>query len=139
VGSLATNPEKLSTEILLFFLLIFTVVVAFEIHKDMADVEWDSRNKKNTIPVKFGTYNTALLVICLYLLSLLFYQGILFVTSSYLKPLSLVVDIAIIFTLIPIFKLLNSHNEIDYVHKTRKYTMGLLFLVTGSLIVNFLV
>ena len=40
VGVFATNPETVSIEILLFFLLIFIVVVAFEMHKDIADVEW---------------------------------------------------------------------------------------------------
>ncbi len=138
VGVFATSPEIISTDILFFFLLIFTVVVTFEIHKDMADVEWDGINQKNTVPVKFGTKNTAIVVICLYLLGILFYQGILFVTGSIFEPIFLGVDIVIIFALFPVFKLLNHHSNVKYVHKTRKITMGVLFLVTSSLIFNFL-
>ncbi len=138
VGVFARNPDEISTDILLFFLLIFIIVVAFEMHKDIADVEGDRKNKKNTIPVRYGTQKTAILVISLYLLGMSLYYGILLTTGNFFELLFLVVDVFIIIVLIPIFKLLKHHDDIAYIHKTRKYTMGVLFLITGSLIVNFL-
>jgi geranylgeranylglycerol-phosphate geranylgeranyltransferase len=139
VGVFATNPETVSIEILLFFLLIFIVVVAFEMHKDIADVEWDGKNKKNTLPVVFGTRKTAFSVIILYLLSFLLYHGILLTTGTPFTLLFWLVDIIILLALIPISKLINQHNDVEFVHKTRKVTMGVLALITGSLIVNFLI
>ncbi|MHA2387705.1 MAG: UbiA family prenyltransferase [Candidatus Hodarchaeales archaeon] len=138
VGVFATNPQSISIEILLFFLLIFIVVVAFEMHKDMADVEWDGKNQKNTIPVVLGTRKAAVLVISLYLLSIFLYHGILLTTDSLFTLLFWAVDVIILLALFPIFKLIKQHNNVDYVHKTRKYIMGVLFLITSSLIANFL-
>ncbi len=138
VGVFATNPEKISIEILLFFLLIFIVVVTFEMHKDIADVEGDGKNEKNTIPVVFGTRKAAWVVISLYLLSFILYHGILFITGIPYPLLFWGVDVIILLVLVPIFKLINQHNDIEYVHKTRKLTMGVLLLITVSLIVNFL-
>ena len=138
VGVLATNPESISIEILLFFLLIFIVGVTFEIHKDIADVEWDGKNDKNTIPVVFGTRKAAIAIINLYLLSFLLYNGIILITGSQFVLLFLVLDVIILLVFVPIFKLVTQHHNVSYVHKTRKFTMGVLFLITGSLIVNFL-
>ncbi|MHA1976408.1 MAG: UbiA family prenyltransferase [Candidatus Hodarchaeales archaeon] len=138
VGVFAANPETVSIEIFLFFMLIFLTVVSFEMHKDIADVEWDGKNQKNTIPVVFGTKKTAIAVINLYLISIFLYHGILFTTDTHFSLLFLVVDIIMLLVLLPIFRLIYQHENVDYVHKTRKYIMGVLFLITGSLIVNFL-
>ena len=138
VGVFAINPEKVSIEILLFFLLIFIVVVTFEMHKDIADVEGDGKNEKKTIPVVFGTRKAALFVISLYLLSFILYHGILLITGIPFPLLFWGVDIIILLVLVPIFKLVNQHGNVEYVHKTRKLTMGMLLLITVSLIVNFL-
>ncbi|MHA2054443.1 MAG: UbiA family prenyltransferase [Candidatus Hodarchaeales archaeon] len=138
VGVFATNPEKVSNEILLFFLLIFLAVVAFEMHKDIADVEGDGKENKNTIPVVFGTRMAALIVISLYLLGLILYHGILIITDYQFGLLFWGVEIIIFLVLFPLFNLINQHNDVEYVHKTRKFIMGPLALITISLVVNFL-
>ena len=138
VGVFATGQEIVSIEIILYFLLIFIVVIAFEMQKDIADVEGDERNKKNTIPVKLGTRKAALMVISLYLLSIILYHGILLVSSNQIEWFFWVTDVIILLMLIPLLKLITKHDDVEYVHKTRKVTMGGLLVITVSLIVNFL-
>ena len=138
VGVLAISPEMVPIESILFFLLIFLVVIAFEMHKDIADVEWDGKNKKNTVPVVLGTRKAALIVISLYLIGIFLYHGILLLLSDQFDLLFWVVELIIFIELIPLFKLIIQHDDVEYVHMTRKLTMGVLSLITISLIVNFL-
>ncbi len=138
VGVLAISPEMVPIESILFFLLIFLVVIAFEMHKDIADVEWDGKNKKNTVPVVLGTKKAALIVISLYLIGIILYHGILLILNDQFDLLFWVVELIIFIAFIPLFKLIIKHDDVEYVHKTRKLTMGVLSLITISLIVNFL-
>ncbi len=138
VGVFATSQNGVSIEIILFFLLIFIVVIAFEMQKDIADVEWDGKNKKNTVPVKFGTRKAAFVVISLYLLSTILYHGVLLISGNQIELFFWVTEVIILLMFIPLLKLITQHNDVEYVHKTRKLTMGGLLVITVSLIVNFL-
>ena len=138
VGVFASNPETVSNDILLFFLVIFIAVIAFEMHKDIADVEGDGKNNKNTLAVVFGTKKTAYIVVGLYILDFLIYHSIVLLTGFYFSILFWVGDIIIVIGLVPIFNLINNHEDIEYVHKTRKITMGVFMLIMILLIINFI-
>lgn len=138
VGVFATNQEIVSTEIFIFFILIFVVGVTFEIHKDIADVEWDGNNNKKTIPVVYGTRVTALVVNSLYFVSIILYHLIFFLILKDFTLLFWVIDIFIFIAYVPLLKLITQHDDIAFVHRTRKISMGVLMLITISLIVTFL-
>jgi 4-hydroxybenzoate polyprenyltransferase len=135
---LATSPETISIDILLLFVLIITVTMTFEIHKDIADAEWDGKNKKNTMPVILGTRKTAKIVFSLYLIGIMVYHGILLSIGFQFDLIFWMVDLIIFLALLPLFKLINQHDNVDYVHKTRKITMGILSVVVITLIVNYM-
>ena len=138
VGVFATSPEIIPIDILLLFILIITVTMTFEIHKDIADAEWDGKNKKNTMPVILGTRKTAQIVFILYLIGIMLYHGILLSIGFQFDFIFWIVDLIIFLALLPLFKLISQHDNVDYVHKTRKITMGILSVVILTLIVNYM-
>ena len=137
VGALGTQQE-LPSSVTLFFLLIFISVVAFEIHKDIADIEGDSQLKKKTLPTVIGLQKSAYLAVLLYVLGFLLFQGILITSNSTLIILLWVIDIlGIIGGFIILLPLLKNQDPIR-IHQTRKRTMGLFAILVIAIIINFI-
>jgi geranylgeranylglycerol-phosphate geranylgeranyltransferase len=137
VGAFGTQQE-LPTSVILFFLLIFISVVAFEIHKDIADIEGDSQLGKQTVPTVIGLQKSAYFAVVLYLIGFVLFQGILLASKSTLILIFWIIDILGIiggfFILLPLMK---DQNPIK-IHQTRKRTMALFAILVIAVIINFI-
>ncbi|MHA2305034.1 MAG: UbiA family prenyltransferase [Candidatus Hodarchaeales archaeon] len=137
VGAIATQQDMPSS-VVLFFFLIFITVVAFEIHKDIADIEGDSQLGKKTIPTVIGLKFSAYLAVFLYLIGFLFFQGILISSKSTLIQILWVIDIIGIiggfFILLPLIK----NQDPIKIHQTRKRAMFLFAILVIAVIINFI-
>jgi 4-hydroxybenzoate polyprenyltransferase len=137
VGVLSTNKE-IPIAVIFFFLQIFITVVAFEIHKDIADTEGDNERGKITIPTRFGKDRAAIIAIILYIGAFLLFQGILINSTSTIIIFLWIVNIggAIcgLFFLLPILK----HQDAETIHRSRKKIMGLLGILVLATIASFL-
>ncbi len=136
VGALGTQQE-LPTSVFLFFLLIFISVVAFEIHKDIADIEGDSQLGKQTLPTVVGLQKSAYIAVFLYIVGFIVFQGILLGSKSTLIPILWIIDILGIiggfYILLPLIK---DQNPVK-IHRTRKRTMALFAILVIAVIINF--
>lgn len=137
VGAFGTQQE-LPFSVILFFLLIFIAVVAFEIHKDIADIEGDLQLGKQTVPTVIGLKKAAYFAVFLYLIGFLLFQGILLFSSSTLILLLWIIDILGItggfYILLPLMK----NQDPAKIHQTRKRTMALLGILVAAAIINFI-
>ena len=136
VGALGTQQE-LPTSVFLFFLLIFISVVAFEIHKDIADIEGDSQLGKRTVPTVVGLQKSAYIAVFLYIIGFILFQGILLASKSTLILILWIIDILGIiggfYILLPLIK---DQNPVK-IHQTRKRTMALFAILVIAVIINF--
>ncbi|MFX0087937.1 MAG: UbiA family prenyltransferase [Candidatus Hodarchaeota archaeon] len=136
VGALGTQHE-LPTSVFLFFLLIFISVVAFEIHKDIADIEGDSQLGKQTLPTVVGLQKSAYIAVFLYIVGFIVFQGILLGSKSTLIPILWIIDVLGIvggfYILLPLIK---DQNPVK-IHQTRKRTMALFAILVIAVIINF--
>jgi 4-hydroxybenzoate polyprenyltransferase len=137
VGAFSTG-KILPLAVILFFFQIFITVVAFEVHKDIADVEGDNHLGKKTIATTFGTQRAAILAVFLYSGAFLLFQGILIQSTSSLIGLLWVVDI--LGTLIGFSFLLPILRRQDSItiHRSRKRIMATLGMFVFASILNFL-
>ncbi|MFX0181808.1 MAG: UbiA family prenyltransferase [Candidatus Hodarchaeota archaeon] len=137
VGVLATSKE-IPVAVILFFLQIFITVVAFEIHKDIADTEGDAERGKITIPTRFGKDIAAIIAVVLYLGAFLLFQGILINSTSTIIIFLWIVDIigtiCGLFFLFPILK----NQDAIIIHRSRKRIMALLGIFVITTISSFL-
>ncbi|MFX0151755.1 MAG: UbiA family prenyltransferase [Candidatus Hodarchaeota archaeon] len=137
VGALSTNKE-LPITIVLFFLQIFITVVAFEIHKDIADTEGDAELGKITVATRFGKRPAAIIAIILYFGAFFLFQGILINSTSAIIILLWIVNIiGTICGLIFLFPILKDQDVVT-IHRSRKRIMGLLGIFVIAAIASFL-
>jgi geranylgeranylglycerol-phosphate geranylgeranyltransferase len=137
VGVLSTNKE-IPIAFIFFFLQIFITVVAFEIHKDIADTEGDAERGKVTISTRFGKNNAAFIAFLLYIGAFLLFQGILFSSTStliiFLWIVNIIGTICGLFFLLPILK----NQDAVVIHRSRKRIMALLGIFVLAIIASFL-
>lgn len=137
VGALSTSKE-IPIAVIFFFLQIFITVIAFEIHKDIADTEGDTEHGKITIPTRFGKDRAAIIAVVLYIGAFLLFQGILINSTSTIIIFLWIVDIigtiCGLFILLPILK----HQDAETIHRSRKKIMGLLGIFVLATITSFL-
>lgn len=137
VGVLSTNQE-IPLAVIFFFLQIFITVVAFEIHKDIADTEGDADRGKVTIPTRFGKQFAAFIALTLYIGAFLLFQGILISSTSSLIVFLWIVDISGticgIFFIYPILR----HQDAMTIHRSRKRIMALLGIFVLATIASLL-
>lgn len=137
VGALSTSKE-IPIAVFFFFLQIFITVVAFEIHKDIADTEGDTERGKITIPTRFGKDRAAITAVVLYIGASLLFQGILINSTSTIIIFLWIVDIigtiCGLFFLFPILK----NQDVVIIHRSRKRIMALLGIYVIATIGSFL-
>jgi geranylgeranylglycerol-phosphate geranylgeranyltransferase len=136
VGAFATG-ERISPPILLFFFQIMITVTAFELHKDIADIEGDFKYRKATFAVRYGAKKAAYIACSLYILAFAVFQGILLLANTTLINYLWVVDIMGTFAgfifLIPILR----NQDPETIHWSRKRIMVLLGIFTFASIITF--
>ncbi|MFW9777460.1 MAG: UbiA family prenyltransferase [Candidatus Heimdallarchaeota archaeon] len=137
VGALSIG-RILPLAVILFFFQIFITVVAFEVHKDIADVEGDYYLGKKTIATTFGTRKAAFLAVFLYSAAFLLFQGILIQSTSSLIGWLWIVDV--LGTIIGFYFLFPIMREQDppTIHRARKRIMATLGIFVVASILNFL-
>lgn len=137
VGAFSTE-RILPLAVILFFFQIFITVVAFEIQKDIADVNGDNQLGKKTIATTFGTQRAAMLAVFLFGGAFLLFQGILLQSTSSLIGWLWGVDI--LGTIIGMAFLLPIVRRQDpaTIHRSRKRIMAILGIFVFASILNFL-
>ena len=136
VGVFATG-DSMQLPILLFFFQIMITVTAFELHKDIADIEGDLKYQKVTFATRFGAKKAAYIAVSFYIFAFLVFQGILLSSNSTLINYLWVVDIigtlAGISFLIPILR----NQDPETIHWSRKRIMSLLGVIVFATIITF--
>ncbi|MHA2247425.1 MAG: UbiA family prenyltransferase [Candidatus Hodarchaeales archaeon] len=136
VGVFATL-ESIPMPILLFFFQIMITVTAFELHKDIADIEGDLKYQKTTFATKFGAKKAAFIAVSLYIFAFVVFQSILLSSHTTLIIYLWVVDIIgtiIGFSfLIPILR----NQDPETIHRSRKRIMALLGVFVFASIISF--
>ncbi|MHA1946112.1 MAG: UbiA family prenyltransferase [Candidatus Hodarchaeales archaeon] len=137
VGVFATG-ESIPTPILLFFFQIFITVTAFELHKDIADIDGDLKYQKVTFATRFGGKTAASIAVSLYIFAFIIFQGILLLSDTTLIMYLWVVDIIgtiVGFSfLIPILR----DQSPETIHWSRKRIMALLGIFVLASIITFI-
>ncbi|MFW9856132.1 MAG: UbiA family prenyltransferase [Candidatus Thorarchaeota archaeon] len=137
VGALSTG-RILPLAVILFFFQIFITVVAFEVHKDIADVEGDYYLGKKTIATTFGTQKAAFLAVFLYAGAFLLFQGILVQsTSSLIGWLWIVDGLGTMIGFSFLFPIIREQDP-PTIHRARKRIMATLGVFVLASILNFL-
>ncbi|MHA1996281.1 MAG: UbiA family prenyltransferase [Candidatus Hodarchaeales archaeon] len=137
VGAFAAG-DSLQLPILLFFYQIMITVTAFELHKDIADIEGDFKYQKVTFATRFGAKQAAYIAVSLYIFAFVVFQGILLLSSTTLINYLWVVDIIGTLTglsfLIPILR----NQDPETIHRSRKRIMALLGVFVFASIIAFI-
>lgn len=134
--SLIINLDVTFTHrVLVIFFLSFFSIIAFEIQKDINDVEIDQKYNKVTFPVIFGKKKSSVLVYVMYwLILLLFWSYLVFYTTTAIYLSILLIIIQTIF-IISIRKIVV--NQSKQVLEEARIRIYILFAIT--LVASFLV
>lgn len=124
---------NISSHMVVIFILSIFSILAFELQKDIGDVDIDRKYHKITFPVVFGKKNSAVLVYVFYwFLAIIFWLYVLFVTFNTTFFLALLLISLQLIILLSIYKITIDQSS-EYLEKVRIRVYSLFFVTLVAL------